>query len=53
MVVLSAGRIVADGLPNEVLTATLLSEVFQVQAHIISHPVDGFPVCLPYTIVEA
>jgi iron complex transport system ATP-binding protein len=53
MVVLSAGRIVADGSPREVLTATLLTEVFQVQAHIISHPIDGFPVCLPYTIAEA
>src|SRR5205823_6809004 len=52
MVVLSAGRIVADGAPNEVLTASLLAEVFQVQAHIISHPIDGFPVYLPYKVAQ-
>lgn len=53
IIVLQAGRIVADGLPKEVLTTTLLAEVFQVQAHIISHPVDGLPVCLPYAVGEA
>ncbi len=52
MVVLRAGRIVADGPPWEVLTASLLADVFHVQAHIISHPADGLPACLPYTIVE-
>jgi len=52
MVVLSAGRIVADGAPNEVLTASLLAEVFQVQAHIISHPIDGVPVYLPYKVAQ-
>lgn len=42
------GHVVADGPPREVLTPRLLTEVFRVQAHIISHPIDGFPVCLPY-----
>ncbi len=50
MVVLQDGRIVADGTPRDVLTATLLAEVFKVQAHILNHPVDGVPVCLPYGI---
>lgn len=49
MVALKNGRIVADGPPRAVLTPTLLKEVFQVQASIINHPVDGFPVCLPYS----
>ncbi|MFL5655099.1 MAG: ABC transporter ATP-binding protein [Ktedonobacteraceae bacterium] len=52
MVVLKAGRIVADGSPREVLTTALLAEVFQVQAYIVSHPVDNLPVCLPFGIVE-
>jgi iron complex transport system ATP-binding protein len=52
MIVLRAGRVVADGPPREVLTTALLADVFHVQAHIISHPADGLPVCLPYTIGE-
>ncbi|MFL5627631.1 MAG: ABC transporter ATP-binding protein [Ktedonobacteraceae bacterium] len=52
MVVLRAGRVVADGPPREVLTAALLADVFHVQAHIISHPADGLPACLPYAIEE-
>jgi iron complex transport system ATP-binding protein len=52
MVVLKAGRIVADGSPRQVLTTALLAEVFQVQAYIVSHPVDNLPVCLPFGIVE-
>jgi iron complex transport system ATP-binding protein len=50
MIVLRAGHIVADGPPGEVLTTALLADVFHVQAHIISHPTDGLPVCLPYAI---
>src|SRR5437016_729708 len=53
IIVLQAGRIVADGLPKEVLTTALLAEVFQVQAHIISHPVDGLPFCLPSAVGAA
>lgn len=51
IVVLQNGRIVADGPPRNVLTISLLADVFQVQAHILNHPVDGLPVCLPYGIV--
>jgi iron complex transport system ATP-binding protein len=52
MIVLHQGHIVADGTPRDVLTAELLAEVFQVQAHIINHPADGLPVCLPYATIE-
>lgn len=52
MIVLNAGRIVADGSPQEVLTPQLLAEVFHVQATIIKHPVNGLPVCLPYATQE-
>ncbi|HLI09883.1 MAG TPA: ABC transporter ATP-binding protein [Ktedonobacteraceae bacterium] len=48
IIVLHAGRVVADGLPRVILTPELLAEVFQVKATIINHPVDGVPVCLPY-----
>jgi iron complex transport system ATP-binding protein len=52
MIVLQAGRIVAIGPSAAGLTPALLNEVFQVQAYIISHPVDGLPVCLPYAVGE-
>lgn len=53
MVVLQAGRIVADGSPRAILTPFLLADVFQVQAHVLHHPVDDVPVCLPYGIVQS
>lgn len=53
IVVLQDGHIVADGAPRAVLTPSLLADVFHVQAHILDHPVDGVPVCLPYGIVPS
>ena len=52
MIVMREGNVVADGSPQAVLTASLLAEVFQVRAHIVSHPADGLPVCLPYAAVK-
>jgi iron complex transport system ATP-binding protein len=52
MVVLQDGRIVADGAPRDVLTASLLEDVFNIQAYILNHPIDGVPVCLPYGVVQ-
>jgi iron complex transport system ATP-binding protein len=52
MIALKKGRIVADGKPEEVLTAELLAQVFGVKAHILSDPETGAPVCLPYAAFE-
>ncbi|MGW6458500.1 ABC transporter ATP-binding protein [Streptomyces sp. NPDC055078] len=41
--VLRAGRLVASGTPEEVLTPELLAEVYQVDAEITPHPVTGAP----------
>jgi iron complex transport system ATP-binding protein len=46
LVVLHAGRIVADGPPAHVLDEALLAEVFGVTAQLISDPRSGRPVCL-------
>lgn len=51
MVALHQGRIVADGAPTTVLTTELLAQVFGVQAQIITDPITGAPVCLPYAWV--
>lgn len=48
MVVLSGGRIVADGPPVEVLTPRLCAEVFGAHVTVITDPVTGTPVCLPH-----
>ncbi|MEU5976589.1 ABC transporter ATP-binding protein [Streptomyces sp. NPDC047315] len=39
--VIDRGRIVADGPPQEVLTADLLAKVFGVRAHRVRHPASG------------
>ncbi|WP_328997911.1 ABC transporter ATP-binding protein [Kribbella sp. NBC_00709] len=41
--VLDRGRLIAQGPPLEVLTASLVAEVFGVQAHIGPHPIHGRP----------
>ncbi|WP_372450462.1 ABC transporter ATP-binding protein [Streptomyces tagetis] len=43
LIVMSAGRIVAQGPPAEVLTTELLADVFDIQATIIEDPVNGGP----------
>ncbi|HEX5503760.1 MAG TPA: ABC transporter ATP-binding protein [Thermomicrobiales bacterium] len=50
LVVFEAGGIVADGTPAAVLTPELLARVFHVQAHVVPHPEDGSPVCLPFAL---
>ena len=52
MVVLQQGQIVADGQPAEVLTPTLLADVFNVRANIITDPASNTPVCLPYAVAS-
>ncbi|MQA16182.1 MAG: heme ABC transporter ATP-binding protein [Pseudonocardiaceae bacterium] len=41
--VLDGGHIVASGPPTDVLTPELLTGVFGVRAHIVSHPATGAP----------
>ncbi|KRA23166.1 iron dicitrate ABC transporter ATP-binding protein [Microbacterium sp. Root61] len=44
---LRAGRIVASGPPNEVMTSELIREVFDLDALVVSDPVSGAPIVLP------
>ena len=52
MIVLREGDIFADGSPNEVLTAELLAEVFNVHATILNDPGSGAPICVPQATVR-
>lgn len=47
IVALSAGRVVADGTPAEVITPALLTEVFDITADVITDPHTGRPHVLP------
>ncbi|MHB0868723.1 MAG: ABC transporter ATP-binding protein [Chloroflexota bacterium] len=47
LAVLSQGRLVAVGTPEEVLTSQLLSEVFRVELCLTPHPQGGMPAVLP------
>ncbi len=47
MVMLRAGRIVAQGTPEAVMTPDLLHQVFGLTASVIPDPQTGRPVCLP------
>ena len=44
VVVLAAGRVVAAGTPDTVLTSELIGEVYGVAATVLTHPVSGAPV---------
>lgn len=41
------GKMVAEGDPQEVLTADLIRTVFGIDAHIVYHPTSGSPMCIP------
>jgi len=47
MVLLKAGRIVAAGEPQHVMTARTIEHVFDVAASIVPDPVSGTPMCVP------
>jgi iron complex transport system ATP-binding protein len=44
IVMMDAGRIVADGSPPEVLTPALLAATYRCDVRVIPHPDDGHPV---------
>ncbi|GAA1228848.1 ABC transporter ATP-binding protein [Prauserella halophila] len=47
LVAMHDGRIVSQGTPDEVLTGQLLSDVFGLDAKVVSDPVAGTPLVLP------
>jgi iron complex transport system ATP-binding protein len=47
VVVIAGGRVAADGPPDQVLTSSLLSAVYQHDIEVIAHPRTGEPLVLP------
>ncbi|MEV0545934.1 ABC transporter ATP-binding protein [Nocardia salmonicida] len=47
LVVMRAGRIVAQGKPADIVTADLLAEVFGLEATVLTDPVSGRPMVVP------
>ncbi|MER6667626.1 heme ABC transporter ATP-binding protein [Amycolatopsis japonica] len=50
--VLSDGELAADGPPAEVLTESLLSEVYRHPVEVLTHPRTGKPIVLPHRAAE-
>ena len=48
IIALADGRIEAAGRPSEVVTAELIERVFGLRVSVISCPVTGTPLCIPY-----
>lgn len=48
IVLIADGSVVADGPPIEVLTGDLLSRVYACPVSVVSHPVHGGPLILPF-----
>ncbi|MCD9515601.1 Fe(3+) dicitrate ABC transporter ATP-binding protein FecE [Photobacterium carnosum] len=46
LIVLEQGRLVTEGSPDEVLTETLLSHVFDLKAHVFCDPISNTPMCV-------
>ena len=49
LIMLSHGRVIAEGSPAEVLTDKNIFEAYSVHAHVIPNPVHRTPLVLPYS----
>lgn len=47
LVVMKAGRVMAQGTPDVVMSGTLLADVFGLDARIVPDPESGTPLCVP------
>lgn len=52
LVFLRGGEIVATGAPADLVTEAMVSDVFGVQARVITDPVHGRPLCIPLRLAE-
>lgn len=52
MVALNSRKIMKEGNPAEVMTASVLKDVFNIEAEVVSEPRTGRLVCITYDLVE-
>lgn len=50
MIAIKKGQAIAGGAPAEVVTSSVLREVFGIEADIVTDPRSGVPLCLPYEL---
>lgn len=50
MIAIKKGQAIAEGAPAEVVTSSVLREVFGIEADIVTDPRSGVPLCLPYEL---
>jgi iron complex transport system ATP-binding protein len=53
IIALRQGAVVAAGAPQQIVTPTLLREVFGVEADVVPDPRTGVPLCIPYGLHQA
>jgi len=46
LVMMAAGKIIAQGTPEEVMTPELLAQVFDIDVQIYPEPASGRPMCI-------
>lgn len=47
LVAMRQGQIVAQGTPTEVMTETIVQDVFGLKSQIVADPISGTPMCIP------
>jgi iron complex transport system ATP-binding protein len=52
MIAVKNGKFISEGEPIEVMTASNLREVFNIEAQIVSDPIYHKPVCITYDIIK-
>lgn len=52
MVAINKGSIIKEGTPKEVMTSTVLKDVFNIDAEIVADPRTGKPVCITYDLIS-
>lgn len=50
MIAMRAGKVLHEGTPEEIMTPTVLEEVFSLKACISKDPWTGRPTCVTYEI---
>ncbi|MNJ01515.1 Hemin import ATP-binding protein HmuV [compost metagenome] len=43
LLILSAGNVIAEGTPDEILVPEMIESVFDVKSHTVNHPDTGVP----------